>query len=110
MAAIQYMLDNPMCTVRDVARSLNVNESTIHNWRKLQIFWDEYHKQCDKKFKSYESLAVKKLIENVEQGNQKAIEYVLDYSGYKSSQDVNVNSDSGFTIEVNINNEGKAES
>ena len=38
-------------------------------------------------------------MENITNGNQKAIQYALDYIGYKATQELDVNSN---TISINI--------
>ena len=67
----------------ELAERVGCSEASVYNWQQLAEFREYYHQCCEKRFRSYEGLAIKKLVENADKGNQKAIEYLLNYIGYK---------------------------
>ena len=52
------------------------------------------------RFKEIERIAIQKLYENASNGNQKAIEYALDYVGYKSTTKLEAEVANEVTINI----------
>lgn len=97
--AAEYMVANPEMSYEDVAQKLGISSMTLRRWRKLPEFQDFSHELCMEKFKDIEKLAVQKLLENVRKNNQKAVEYALDFSGYKTATEVDIK-DKTIKIEI----------
>lgn len=98
-ALAQLMVAEPQLTKAQLAQRIGCAESSIYNWQQLAEFREYEHDLCEKKFRSLEKLAVQKLMENMAKGNQKAIEYALNYVGYKPKDEIDI---SGGDININI--------
>ncbi len=96
--AAEFMVANPDMNYEDVAQKLGISSMTLRRWRKLPEFQDFSHELCMERFKDLEKIAVQKLLENVRKNNQKAIEYALDYMGYKATE--KVEADLNASIEI----------
>ena len=97
--AAEYMVTNPEMGYDEVAEKLGINPATLWRWRKLPEFQDFSHELCMQKFKDLEKIAIRKLQENINKNNQKAIEYCLDYIGFKSPDTVEIK-DKTIKIEI----------
>ena len=102
MKLAELMAVEPELTKEEYAERIGCNASTVYAWRKLPEFQEYYHKLCEKRFRSFEGLAVQKLMENANKGNQKAIEYLLNYIGYTPTQKVDTKITGVQTISVNV--------
>lgn len=97
--AAELMVDHPNLTAASIAEQVGVNVATLYRWRQTAEFKEYTHALCQERFKDIEKLAVQRLRENVERGNQRAIEYVLDCLSYQPEQKIDVY---GVTIKVDI--------
>ena len=97
--AAEYMVANPEMSYEEVSQALNISSMTLYRWRKMPEFQDFSHELCMQKFKELEKLDVQKLLENVKKNNQKAIQYALDYVGFKAPEEVVVK-DKTIKIEI----------
>lgn len=97
----EIMVLQPELTNLQYAEEANIDPKTVYKWKKLPEFQDYVHELCLEKFRSLEQLATEKLRQNIIKGNQKAIEYSLDYLGYKPSQKIeaDLNTDINIVIE-----------
>ena len=84
---------------QDVADELGVNRTTLWKWRQREDYKEYEHQLCHARFLDLEKLAIEKLKENASKGNQKAIEYLLNYIGYKPTEKVEI-SDTTINIEI----------
>ena len=95
----ELMVAEPQLTNEEYAERVGCNPSTVYTWKKNEEFQEYKHKLCEKTFRSYEALAIQKLMQNANKGNQKAIEYLLNYVGYKPKDEIDINSgDINITI------------
>lgn len=95
----ELMVAEPQLTNEELADKVGCNVSTVYTWKKNKEFIGYYHTLCEKRFRSYEALAIRKLMENANKGNQKAIEYLLNYIGYKPKDEIDISSgDINITI------------
>lgn len=85
-ALADLMILKPELTNVEYAKEIGIDPKTLYKWKKTEEFQAYLHESCQLKFRLLEKLAVSKLKENIMDGNQKAIEYVLDYAGYKPAQ------------------------
>lgn len=96
--AAELAAAEPTLSGAKIAARVQVDVNTFYRWKKNPE-WQEYmHQCCLERFRDLEKLAVSKLAANVKKGNQKAIEYVLDYLGYQPEQKININDG-----DININ-------
>lgn len=96
----ELMASEPELTHEECAARIGVNPSTIYAWKKIKEFQDYLHECCVQEFKSAEKLAIRRLIQNAEKGNQKAIEYLLNYVGYQATQKVDMDMHNDIVINV----------
>lgn len=101
MKAAEILVTQPEKKLQDVAKELNVTETTLWRWRQRSDFKEYESQLCHQRFLDLERLAIQKLKENVKKNNQRAIEYALDYAGYKTAEkvDLEVNRDVKIIIE-----------
>ena len=95
----ELMVAKPELTNEEYAAEIGISERTLYDWKKLQEFADYRDKLCKERFSDLQELAISKLKENIDKNNQKAIEYALDYLGYKATTKV----EADITSDININ-------
>ena len=98
----EILVAEPETSIGDIAQQLEVDPSTIWRWRKREDYKAYEHELCHERFMDMEKLAIQKLKENAKKGNQKAIEYLLDYIGYKSTEKVETKITGIQTINVTV--------
>lgn len=98
----ELMVARPELTNEEYAKEIGIGERTLYDWKKLQEFADYLDHLCKEKFKGLQTLAIEKLQENIAAKNQKAIEYALDYLGYKASTKVEADVNGNMDININI--------
>ena len=86
----EIMVLEPELSNEEYAARIGINPKTLYAWKKNEEFNDYIHDLCRKKFASLERLALKQLKHQIQKGNWKAIEYVLDGVGYKAIDKVEV--------------------
>jgi transposase-like protein len=99
MRAAEILVAEPEKPLGDIAKELGVNDSTLWRWRRMDEFKEYEHELCMERFKDLEKLAIYKLKENARNNNQKAIEYILDYVGYKAEDKSSVQMDAKIEID-----------
>ena len=96
----ELMVAKPELTNEEYAKEIGIGERTLYDWKKSQDFADYLNELCRNKFADLQTLAIAKLKENVIAKNQKAIEYALDYLGYKATTKVEADINSDITINI----------
>lgn len=97
--AAEIAAAEPELSGMKVAERVGVDVNTFYRWKKNPEWVEYLHTCCQEHFRDIEKIAIHKLKENAAKGNQKAIEYVLNYLGYQPEQRIDVrNSD----ININI--------
>ena len=102
-AAAEILVAHPERHYQDIADELGVNETTLWRWRQTTEFQEYQHQLCLERFKDLERIALKSLQENAKKGNQKAIEYILDFVGYKTKEQIEVTEN---CINIHIEDDG----
>lgn len=97
--AAEIAASEPLTSGAEIARRVEVDVNTFYRWKKNPEWNDYLHELCQERFKDIEKIAVEKLKENVAKGNQKSIEYVLNYMGYQPEQKIDIRSGD---ISINI--------
>lgn len=93
------MAAEPLTSGAEIAKRVEVDVNTFYRWKKNPEWVEYVHTCCVEEFKSIEKVAIKKLGENVAKGQQKAIEYVLNYMGYKPEETLDIrNGDINITV------------
>lgn len=98
-ALAELMILKPELTNVEYAKEVVIDPKTLYKWKKTEEFQAYISELCQDKFKELEKLAIEKLRNNITKGNQKAIEYALDYLGYKATHKV----EAELTNDININ-------
>ena len=98
-ALAELMILKPELTNVEYAKEVVIDPNTLYKWKKKDEFQAYIRELCQDKFKDLEKLAIDKLRDNISKGNQKAIEYTLDYLGYKATQKI----EAELTNDININ-------
>lgn len=88
----EILVNEPEKPIGDLAAELGVDPSTVWRWRQRADYKEYEHELCHARFLDLEKLAIQKLKENAMKNNQKAIEYLLDYIGYKATDKVDITS------------------
>ncbi len=96
----ELMVMKPELTNVQYAEEVGIDPKTLYKWKKTDEFQDYLHECCQDKFKDLEKLALDKLRDNIGKGNQKAIEYALDYLGYKADTKITADLNSDITITI----------
>lgn len=97
----ELMALQPEWTNADYAREIGIDQKTLYRWKKEEEFKEYLHGFCKEQFKDLQRQAIKKLEELVIAGDFRAVQYVLDGSGYKAADMLNVNADN-VTLKVSI--------
>jgi len=90
----EILVNEPEKPIKEVAAELGVARETVWKWRQRADYKEYEHELCHERFLSLEKLAIEKLKQNATKGNQRAIEYLLNYAGYKPEEKVNLKGDS----------------
>lgn len=98
----EILVAEPETPLGDIAKELGVDASTLWRWRQREDYKEYEHYLCRERFLSLEKLAIAKLQDNARKGNQRAIEYLLDYIGYKPTEKLDI---TNGEIVVNITGE-----
>lgn len=104
----ELMCAEPELTILQLSEKVQCSERSVYNWVKIPEFQEYYHQLCLKRFNGYQAMAIKKLKEQVDSGKWQAIQYLLDNSGFKAADNVNISSDTGIDINVNIGGDANA--
>lgn len=99
-ALAELMILKPELTNVEYAKEIGIDPKTLYKWKKTDEFQAYMSELCKDKFKDLEKLAIDKLRDNIGKGNQKAIEYALDYLGYKASTKVEAELTNDITINI----------
>ena len=79
----EIMASEPSLSNAQYAERINVSEKTVYVYKRKPEFNEYLSALCKERFADMEKLAVQKLKEQVKNNNWKAIQYVLDNTGYK---------------------------
>lgn len=99
-ALAELMILKPELTNVEYAKEVVIDPKTLYKWKKTEEFQAYMSELCKEKFKDLEKLAIEKLRDNIGKGNQKAIEYALDYLGYKATQKVEAELSNDINISI----------
>lgn len=89
-ALAELMVNEPKLSNVEYAKRIGIDPKTLYKWKKTVEFEEYLTELCRDKFKGLEAIAIDSLKKNALKGNQKAIEYILNYCGYQATQKVEV--------------------
>lgn len=98
----ELMALEPELTNAEYASKIGIDQKTLYRWKREEKFKEYLYTVCKEKFKDLERMAIKRLGEKVEAGAMDAILYVLNNTGYKVAEAVDLNSSGKMTIKVDI--------
>jgi hypothetical protein len=96
-ALAELMVAEPNLRYDQYAERVGISTKTCYVYRQNPELQDYVSELCKKRFRHLETLAIKKLEEQVDRGNFKAVQYVLDNRGYKVPEESNVNLEGKMT-------------
>lgn len=88
--AAEILVSEPEKKLGDIAKELKIDESTLWRYRQRDDFKEYEHQLCVERMVDLQKLAIEKLKDNARNGNQKAIEYILNYGGFKAKEQIEV--------------------
>ena len=92
--------NNPMAGCKELAEMTGQKVSAIWKYHCDENYLELVHKLTEKRFRKLEKEAVECLREGMKRGNVKCATYILDYLGYKPTDDINLTSgDINITID-----------
>lgn len=95
----ELMASEPSLRNVDYAARCKISEKTVYVYKRKPEFQEYLSALCKERFKDMEKLAVQKLSEQVERGNWKAVQYVLDNTGYKMPEQQEVQMDARIEVD-----------
>lgn len=103
---LEVWLNNPLASFEDISKQAGISTKTFWRYRQDENFMNEYSRRCKQRFAALEAPAVSLLKDEMENHNWNAIKYVLDGTGYKPTDKVEVQQ---TTITVSVEDEEEAE-
>lgn len=95
----ELMCCEPSLRNIDYAERCGISEKSVYVYKAKPEFQEYLSELCKERFKQMERLAVHKLMEHINNGNWKAVQYVLDNTGYKMPEQQEVQMDATITID-----------
>lgn len=95
----ELMASEPSLRNVDYAARCKISEKTVYVYKRKPEFQEYLSALCKERFKDMEKLAVQKLSEQIERGNWKAVQYVLDNTGYKMPEQQEVQMDARIEVD-----------
>lgn len=96
---IDYIVANPFATYADIERDLHMGDAKIGELFRDKEVQAEIRGLNRLKFEGMETQAIEKLKEKLDANDWKAIQYILDYCGFKATEKMVV---SETKVEVNV--------
>lgn len=84
--------NNPMAGCKEIAEMTGQSIAAIWKYHCEDAYIDLVHKLTEKRFRRLEKEAVECLRVGMKRGNVKCATYILDYLGYKPTDNVNITS------------------
>lgn len=97
---LEVWLDNPLLPYDTIADMAGVGRKTFWRYRQDEEFMRRYHEEQKRRFASLEGKALSLLDDQMDKGNWNAIKYVLDGSGYKPTEKVDMNAATTITVSI----------
>lgn len=98
----ELMIAHPNWTNQQIADEIGIAEVTIRKWKYHELFNEYLDKRLAEEWKSYRIPAQKKMKELADNGDYRAIAYILDSNNYQAPQQIEINQN---TIKVTIDND-----
>ena len=95
----ELMASEPSLRNVEYAERCKISEKSVYVYKRKPEFQEYLSDLCKERFKDMEKVAIKKLAEQVDKGNWKAVQYVLDNSGYKMPEQQEIQMDANVVID-----------
>ena len=93
-ACIELELEHPNWTYQQLGDAIGASKMTVYNWHKSPCYTDELSKRLKEDWKLAAKKAQAKMLELIASEKQEvalnAAKYVLDSTGYKPDENINV--------------------
>lgn len=109
MRAVDIFVANPEYRVADVAKALGKHYNTVYAWTHSECFQEELDKRLKEEWKDSARRAKAKMEELVNSSKDEvalnASKFILECTGFKPKEQIEVSSDTGINININYGNE-----
>ena len=95
----ELMCCEPSLRNVDYADRCGISEKSVYVYKAKPEFQEYLSELCKQRFRDMEKLAVYKLNQQIDKGNWKAIQYVLDNTGYKMPEQQEIQMDANLVID-----------
>lgn len=95
----ELMCVKPSLRNIDYAKECGISEKSVYVYKAKPEFQEYLSQLCKERFKNMEALAIKKLQEEINNNNFKAIQYCLDGLGYKPKEQQEVQMEAKIEID-----------
>lgn len=95
----ELMIAHPNWTYQQIADEIGIKEVTIRKWKHHELFNEYLEKRLAEEWRDYRKSAQKKMKELADNGDYRAVAYILDSNGYSAPQQIEVNTN---TITVSL--------
>lgn len=106
-ACIELELEHPQWTYQQLADEIGAAKMTVYNWHRSPVYTDELQKRLKEDWKIAAKKAQAKMLELLASEKQEialnAAKYVLDSTGYKPTDKIDL--DTKGSIKINITEE-----
>ena len=101
---IEYLMAHPSATQQEIADFVGCSIATVRKWKYHPLYTEEFEKRLEEEWRDYRLSAQKKMKELADNGDYRAVAYILDSNGYSAPQQIEVNSN---VITVSLLDEGE---
>ena len=106
-ALAELMVAEPSLRYEEYAKRVGISDKTCYVYRQNEEFQEYVSELCRRRFRDMEKVAIQKLSEQLDRGNFKAVQYVLDNRGYKTPEESKVDLDATIMIDYGDDDESK---
>lgn len=108
MEFITHYVQNPTISIKACAESLGIPCKTVYQWKYKNVegFNEALDKALAEKWRDAKFMASSGMFALAENGDFKALKYILDYSGYEPAKKIDASVEAKTTIKINIDEEG----
>ena len=111
-ACLELELENPNWSYQQLADAIGASKTIVWNWHQSPVYTDELSKRLKEDWKLAAKKAQAKMLELIESSKPEvalnAAKYVLDSTGYKPDENINV-SGTSYVYEIDYGDEDTAQ-
>lgn len=95
----ELMCCEPSLRNIDYAERCGISEKSVYVYKAKPEFQEYLSQLCKERFRAMEALAIRKLNEEINNNNFKAIQYLLDGLGYKAKEQQEIQMEAKIEID-----------